>query len=41
MVCKPISRFTAYKVLFALITVLTIRGVILLVRRVVLLVGIE
>jgi hypothetical protein len=41
MVYRPISRFTAYKALFALITVLTIRGVILLVRGVVLLVSIE
>jgi len=31
MVYRPTSRFTAYKALFALITILTIRGVILLV----------
>jgi len=40
IVCRPTSRFTAYKALFALITVLTIRGVIL-VRGAVLLVSIE
>jgi len=31
MVCRPISRFTTYEALFTLITVLTVRGVILLV----------
>ena len=36
MVHRLISRFAAYKALFALITVLTIRGVISLVRGVVL-----
>jgi hypothetical protein len=41
IVYRPISRFTAYKALFALIAVLIIRGVILLVRGVVSLVGIE
>jgi len=41
MVYRLISRFTAYKALFALITVLTVRGVILLVRGVVLSVSIE
>ena len=29
MVCRPTSRFTVYKVLFALIAVLTVRGVVL------------
>ena len=38
IVCRPASRFTVYKTLFALITVLTVRGVILLVKGVVLLV---
>ena len=38
IVYRPISRFTAYKALFALIAVLIIRGVILLVKGVVLLV---
>ena len=38
---RIISRFTIYKALFALIAVLTIRGVMLLVREVILLVGIE
>ena len=41
MVYKLIFRFTVYKALFALITVLMIRGVILLVRGVILLVSIE
>ena len=41
IVCRPISRFTVYKALFALITVLIIRGVILLVRGIVLLVSIK
>ena len=41
IVYRPISRFTVYKALFTLITILTIRGVIFLVRGVVLLVGIE
>jgi len=31
IVYRPTSRFTAYKALFALIAVLTIRGVVLLV----------
>ena len=35
MVYRLISRFTAYKALFALIAVLTIRGVMSLVRGVV------
>jgi len=34
MVRRLISRFTVYKALFALIAVLTIRGVMLLVRGV-------
>ena len=38
---RPISRFTIYKALFALIAVLTIRGVILLVKKVVLSVSIK
>ena len=38
---KPTSRFTTYKALFAFIAVLTIRGVMSLVKRVVLLVSIE
>jgi len=41
IVYRLISRFTAYKALFTLITVLTVRGVILLVRGVVLSVSIE
>ena len=48
MVCRLISSFTAYKALFALIAVLivggvvsTVKGVISLVSRVVLLVGIK
>jgi len=41
IVRRLISRFTAYKALFALIAVLTIRGVMLLVRGAVLSVGIE
>jgi hypothetical protein len=41
MVRRLISRFAAYKALFALITVLTIRGVMLLVRGVVSSVSIE
>ena len=41
MVCRPISSFTAYKALFALIAVLTVRGVVLLVRGVVSSVNIE
>ena len=41
IVCRLISRFAAYKVLFALIIVLTIRGVISLVRGVVSSVSIE
>jgi len=41
MVRRPTSRFTAYKALFALVAVLTVRGVVLLVRGVVSLVGIE
>ena len=35
MVRRPTFRFTAYKALFALIAVLTIRGIISLVRGVV------
>ena len=31
MVCRPTSSFTVYKVLFALIAVLTVRGVVSLV----------
>jgi hypothetical protein len=41
IVYRLISRFTAYKVLFALIAVLTVRGVILLVRGVVSSVSVE
>ena len=41
IVYKPISRFAAYKALFALIAVLTIRGIMSLVRRVVLSVSIK
>jgi hypothetical protein len=41
MVYRLISRFTAYKALFALIAVLTIRGVILFVRGVVSSVSVE
>ena len=41
MVYRPISKFIVYKVLFALIIVLIIRGVILLVRGEVSLVSIE
>ena len=41
VVCRPASRFTIYKVLFALIAVLTVRGVVLLVRGVILLVSIK
>ena len=41
VVCRPTSRFTIYKVLFALITVLIVRGVVLLVRGVVLSVSIK
>jgi len=41
MVYRPISRSAAYKALFALITVLTVRGVVSLVRGVVSSVGIE
>ena len=41
VICRPTSRFTIYKALFALITVLTIRGVMLSVRGVVSLVSIE
>ena len=41
VVYRPISRFTAYKALFALIAVLTIRGVVLSVRGVISLVSIE
>ena len=40
IVYRPISRFAAYKALFAL-AVLTIRGVILLVRGAVSSVGVE
>ena len=41
IVCRPISSFTIYKALFALIAVLTVRGVVLLVREVVSLISIE
>ena len=41
IICRPTSRFTAYKVLFALIAVLIIRGVMLSIRGVVLLVNIK
>ena len=41
MVCRLISRFTVYKALFALIAVLTVKGLVLSVREVVLLVGIK
>ena len=41
IVYRPTSRFTIYKALFALIAVLTIRGVMLLVKEVVLSVNIE
>jgi len=41
MVCRLISRFAAYKALFTLIAVLTVRGVVSLVREVVSLVSIE
>ena len=41
MVCRPTSSFTAYKALFALIAVLTVRGVVLLIREVVLLINIK
>ena len=41
MVYRLISRFAIYKALFALITVLIIRGVISSVRGVVLSVGIK
>ena len=40
MVCRLVFRFTVYKTLFALITVLMVKGVVLLVRGVVLLVNI-
>ena len=40
VVCRPASRFTTYKTLFALIAVLTVRGVVLSVRGVVSSVGI-
>ena len=36
IICRLISSFTVYKVLFALITVLTVRGVVLMVKGVVL-----
>ena len=39
VVCRPTSRFTAYKALFALVAVLTVRGVVSLVRGVVSSVG--
>ena len=41
MVYRLISSFTAYKALFALIAVLTVRGVVLSVRGVILLVNIK
>ena len=39
--CRPASRFTVYKALFALIAVLIVRGVVLSVREVVSSVSIE
>ena len=39
IICRLISSFTAYKALFALIAVLTVRGVVLMVGGVVLSVG--
>ena len=39
IVYRPISSFTVYKALFALITVLTVKGVVLTVKGVVLLVN--
>ena len=41
VVCRLVSRFTAYKTLFALVAVLTVRGVISSVRGVVSSVSIE
>ena len=41
MVYRLISRFTAYKVLFVLVTVLMVRGVVSLVKEVVSLVSIK
>ena len=41
IVCRPTSRFTTYKALFALITVLTVKGLVLLVKKAVLLVSIK
>ena len=41
VIYKPISRFTIYKALFALIVVLTIKRVILLVKKVISSVSIE
>ena len=39
VICRPISSFTVYKVLFTLIAVLTVKGVVSTVKRVVLLVS--
>ena len=41
IVCRPISKFTVYKALFALITVLTVRELVLLVKKAVSLVNIK
>ena len=41
IIYRLISRFTVYKALFALITVLIIRGVMLLVKKVIPLVSIK
>ena len=41
IVYRLISSFTIYKALFALITVLIIRGVVLIVKKIVLLINIE
>ena len=41
MVCRLISKFTVYKALFALIAVLTVGGLILLVKKAVSSVGIK
>ena len=41
MVCRPISKFIIYKALFALIAVLIVGGLVLLVKKAVLLVSIE
>jgi hypothetical protein len=41
IVYRPISSFTVYKVLFALIAVLIVKGVVLLVNKIVLLASIK